>query len=329
MTPAWQEWRAKLRACRLVLRGCPDAVDAVAPVERARLLALVERAVREPAFAVPFVLEAVTLAATRALAETGDPAAPPNLFRESNGAAFPAHTLLLLHCGVGLATARLAFGAGGQSSGEVAARLDRFLELIGQRTLPAYAPAAIETLGYVLRTFRRRQLAPVLALLSARERRLADYVAHGAGRALYFHPRRLLPLSGTARAAWRQCRRELPAPRDRFFAQKGVIFALIMVTAHRPAVAAALLERDGDEIERLEPWVSGLTSALLVRSLTVPDDPAPARFVEHRPPPPAADRWRRLVAEPGRECLRALRGEPAAELWDDFPSAAMLAAVQR
>lgn len=304
MAEALRESLAKLHACLLVLRGAPDEL---VPATRERLLALVAQAYRRPPFAVPFTLEAITFQAQRV-------DGPPALFSPCPGAELPLESLTLLHAGVGLGVARAVFRGGGRAPALVAGRVDRFLQEIAARTLPEYAPIAIEALGLVLRTRFPSQLPAAIDHLGAVQPRAAELAAHGVGRALYFRPFRLLPWPGATWSALVQCHREFVDPKLAIEAQKGVLFAQTFVTLHRPTVIEALLRRHCDELAQLPAWIPGFTAALLLRAATVPSDPAPDRFLDHRPADELADVWRRLVAEPGRAWLEALRGETASRL---------------
>jgi len=295
---AWRaacwESAAKVRACRLVLYGCPGR----RPDSRAALLSLIDRAYCQAPFAVPFVLEAIGLQACSA--DGG------GLALTLAGPDLPTSALILLHAGLGLATGRTVLRRGPGRAGT--APIERALARIAELAHPEYAAVATEALGLYLGSFRPRLLAPALARLQEVDRQAAGFTAHGAGRAFYFRPARLLPLPDSAWRALRQCRREIACPELALEAEKGVIFAFVFVNLHRPQVAEALLLRHGDEIERLEAWLPGSTAALLARAMTAPDDPGIERFLDHRPAATVAARWRRLIADPGRAWLAALRG---------------------
>ncbi|MGE5233903.1 MAG: hypothetical protein ACM3OB_07315 [Acidobacteriota bacterium] len=259
---------------------------------------LIQRAYGLAPFAVPFVLESIGLQAC-----SGDGG---ELDLALAGADLPTEALILLHAGLGLATARAVFTT--RLPPPATPLVECALARIAAWGHPDYTPIAIEALGLSLRTFRPRQFDILLARLHELDPQAAAFAAHGAGRALYFRPLRLLPVPDSAWRALLACRREFSSPELALEAEKGVLFAFVFVNLHRPRIAEALLSRHGDAVEHLDAWLPAFSAALLARAMTLPGDPAPERFVAHRPGDAVAERWGRLIASPGRAWLDALRG---------------------
>jgi len=149
---AWREAVAKVRACWLVINGCPRRATLGTRAELLRYIAAADR--RDP-FAVPFVLEAIARRSTRC--DGGE------LLASCLGEVSP-HGLPLLHAGLGLGLAQLALAGAGEP--EVAGRVAQFLDGVSRRALAEYAPIATEAFGLVLRSFHPRLVRPAFAALA-------------------------------------------------------------------------------------------------------------------------------------------------------------------
>jgi hypothetical protein len=313
--PAWRHVTAELLArAAIVLRICPWGWHRRLP--GSRLPQRVARAYRLGSFRALWAVEALGFryAATSPALAAGEP--PARL----PGAELPAESLLMLHVGLGMALARRALAACG-SALQTSAAVDRFLEHAEASALPGYLDAVAEPLGVVARYEHARRVAAIGWALGRRAPELVPWYWHGVGRCHLFLPASFLPL---AEASWRAARRlarEVPAGAARRHARVGWSCGLTLVHMRQPWLVADLLRRHGAEIESAADGFAadfreGVAEAVdLRREVTPGSGELVEAFLAHRPAAGrrTADRWRRLVEQPGLTALAApaIGGETA------------------
>jgi hypothetical protein len=158
--------------------------------------------------------------------------APPSLL--TNAGRLPERALLPLHTGMGMALAAraLAGGAGG---------LRGFLDLCRTGSLPGYAEATFEPLGFVARNLHSAAVPEIDRQLTRLAPELVGTFWHGVGRGLYFSPRHALP--GATAAALADAWREPPHEEGRRNAASGLAWALTLVNIRHPEVLQGFLAR--------------------------------------------------------------------------------------
>jgi hypothetical protein len=158
----------------------------------------------------------------------------------ANAGRLPERALLPLHTGMGMALAARAL-AGTRNGAELPGRLRSFLDLCWTGSLPGYAEAAFEPLGFVARNLHSAAVPEIGRQLSRLAPDWAGSFWHGVGRGLYFSPRRALP--GSTAAALEDAWREPPHEEGRRNAAAGVGWALALVTVRHPEVLRGFLAR--------------------------------------------------------------------------------------
>jgi hypothetical protein len=326
LTAGWRELWNKAQAYRLVglRQRRPSHAAAGAgggPPDLAELVAEVYG--RWPQTAV-YRLERLSYELVLALWRLGQP--PSGLLLAATGTPLPEAALPLLHAGLGMALARrlLRPPLSARQPAALAARLERFLELVRGNARPEYEAVAVESCGLVVRMFRPWLHAAVARWMAGAGRHLERLYWHGAGRAMYFLPGSLAPLPGSARRALRRCRREPPDALTRQDALAGLAFAVTMVNWHQPWLIERLFHLlgepaassrfgggvDGDEAAA---FASGVAACIFARRHTMPGEPSSIH------PPVLAD-----LALGGSLGAGSSRGSPGtvgswtprAELWE-------------
>jgi hypothetical protein len=158
----------------------------------------------------------------------------------ANAGRLPERALLPLHTGMGMALAARAL-AGARDGTELSRRLQGFLDLCRAGSLPGYAEATFEPLGFVARNLHSAAVPEIGRQLSRLAPDLAGSFWHGVGRGLYFSPRRALP--GSTAAALGDAWREPPHEEGRRNAVAGLAWALTLVTVRHPEVLRSFLVR--------------------------------------------------------------------------------------
>lgn len=305
--PAWRHLAAELLArAAIVLRICPWGWHRRLPASR--LPQRVARAYRLGPFRALWAVEALGFryAATSPALAAGKP--PARLA----DAELPAESLLMLHVGLGMALARRDLAACG-SELKTSAAVDRFLEHAQGSALPGYLDAVAEPLGVVARYEHPRRVAAIGRALGRQAPELVPWYWHGVGRCHLFLPASFLPL---AEASWRAARRlarEVPAGVARRHARVGWSCGLTLVHMRQPWLVADLLRRHGAQIESAADdfagdFREGIAEAVeLRREVTPGSGELVEAFLAHRPAAGrrTADRWRRLVEQPGLAALAA------------------------
>ncbi|MCH9651601.1 MAG: hypothetical protein K0U98_25470 [Deltaproteobacteria bacterium] len=307
----------------LLVRRASVALGPMAET-RQRFEAAVDRALKlEPRHAL-WVLEGLAHGHAQAVL-----ARDPNPLGLLVGVRLPQRGQVMAHLGLGMALAEHVFGELHPRNEESAGpAVERFVELCRSNSVPEHEDAALEALGLVLRCFLPEWVYPVDRALGDRSREvgdsvdeppLRDYFWHGVGRAIYFLPLHLLPGHGTIEAALRRLDQEVLASLDPVLASRngraGVAYAATMVNLGQPEVLERFLRLFPQEMD--SAFVEGITSSVLLRHRTTPEDPDLATFLEYRPAASEvelAQRWRQLVNEPLEAALVHGRSEGGAVL---------------
>lgn len=273
-----------------------------------RLPARVERAYRLGPFRALWEVEALgyRYAATSRHLAAGEP--PPPL----PAAKLPGHSLLMLHVGLGMALARRDLAACGIRRRTTAA-VERFLADARRCALPGFLDAVSEPLGLVARFEHPRRVEAIGRALARQAPELVPWYWHGVGRCLLFLPSSLLPLPEASWRAARRLAREMRSGAARSRARVGWACGLTLVHMRQPWVVAELLRRHGAEIESAADgfaadFQEGVAEAVdLRREVTPGGDELVEAFLAHRPAAGrrTAERWRRLVEQPGVAALAA------------------------
>lgn len=305
--PAWRRLTAELLArAAIVLRICPWGWHRRLP--GSRLPQRVARAYRLGPFRALWAVEALGFryAATSPAFAAGQP--PARLA----DAELPAESLLMLHVGLGMALARRDLAACG-SELKTSAAVDRFLADARASALPSYLDAVAEPLGVVARYEHPRRVAAIGRALGRRAPELVPWYWHGVGRCHLFLPASFLPLPEASWRAARRLAREVPAGVARHHARAGWACGLTLLHMRQPWLVADLLRRHGAQIESsadgfAADFQEGVAEAVdLRREVTPGSGELIEAFLVHRPAAGrrTADRWRRLVEQPGLAALAA------------------------
>lgn len=189
----------------------------------------------------------------------------------------PAENLIPLHTGMGLALAEVSLNR--HSASEALA--DAFVHLCRRNSRHEYWPAAMEALGLVVRNLRPELIAPLDQFFSSGHDDLRAYFWHGIGRGHYFAISNFLPRWNAPGQGFEMC---LQSPHElgRLNALSGFAWALTLVNLRHPEIIASWLERYGAMITS-DAVANGISSALLVWALSVPDDHLIRALGQHQP----------------------------------------------
>ncbi len=222
----------------------------------------------------------------------------------------PAHTLPIIHAGLGLAVAEhlLADLRPDSAQAEFASVVERFAGLCQASALEAHLEAALEALGLVARCFFPDLLGGLDRALEQRvEGRLRQTFWHGVGRAIYFAPVSFVPGYGSLGQALAMVAEESPAGTQTAAALAGVGYAFTLVNLRTPQVLEEALLCHGEDQLAQGPFHEGLLASLVMRQQITPEDSDLAAFLDHQPADAArAALWQRAVRQPGQ---RALAGQ--------------------
>lgn len=241
---------------------------------------------------------------------------PRGVLTDPSLADLPAASLLMLHAGVGLAYAQRLFDELGGRPGDsqLAATVDRVLDLCLSSSRPGYVGAAYESMGLVARTFHPHLVRRIDAVLRRRDETIADFYWHGVGRALFFLPVSFLPCGQATWRAFRMALDEAPDARARANAIAGMSWATVLVNQRQPAIMADLLRRHGSELASLVGFSEGVLGSIVMRDDTTPGAPFTRELCAFRPRgPELAALWQSAVAEPCFAAIDRVRPRLAAE----------------
>jgi hypothetical protein len=218
--------------------------------------------------------------------------------------SLPSKSMTMLHAGIGLSFARSCFNGLSSNSSPAGLRnaLEQFIHLCRDNSRPGYTGCAFESLGLVSLILHNPEMARALDReLASIDPEVATYMWRGAGRALYFHPKHFIP---GLRCPWRgiaKSRAIAPHETARRNLRAGVAWPTTIVNMRHPEVMETVLLYQGDHDPDRELFVNGLTSSMVMRYDTSPDDPCIRSFIDHRPDPRnelLCRLWKRDVKEP-------------------------------
>ncbi len=223
---------------------------------------------------------------------------PQGLLSEAQ-AAVPSKSLLMLHAGMGLAFAdRLldTLEPDAPSEGQTAAVLKQFLSLCENNARPGYLGAAIESLGIVTRDFYPDSIDIVQRQFEKIAPQFAGFFWHGVGRGFYFSREYFLPVLSTVSNA---VEIEVKNCADQKSAMAGLAWAVTLVNMRQPAIMSNILQRQTTQLSLADAFTNGVTSSVIMRQDTTPDEPFTAAFCQYQPADPRIRvLWERLISLP-------------------------------
>ncbi len=192
----------------------------------------------------------------------------------------------MLHAGIGLSFAKRNLEGLSSASPKVDLRraLERFIRLCRENSRPGYVGCALESLG--IPTLILHDIPMALAIdriLMEIDPETARFMWRGAGRALYFHPKNFIP---GWKCPWRgvQMSREIaPHEMARNNLRAGVAWATTVVNMRHPAIMETVLTYQGETDPDRDMFINGMTSSMIMRYDTSPDDPYIQNFINHVP----------------------------------------------
>ena len=255
-------------------------------------------AVRRAAAKGPFASVWITEGIGHALAETSP---RRGLLTSIEAEGIPLEAWIPLHTGMGLSLAGRFL-----STADAPDALRRFLGLCMDNSLPGYARAAFEGLGFVACNLHSQRVPEIDRQLTRNAPGLVGYFWHGVGRGLYFSPVHAAP--GSTGAALAVAASEPPHEEGRRNAIAGLAWAVTLVNLRHPEVLEDFLVSHAQQAA--SALANGISSAVAVWcDAAGPGEVHLRAFLDHRPGDPAAGEiWRRLVVEPSR---RAMWRQPA------------------
>jgi hypothetical protein len=226
---------------------------------------------------------------------------PQGLLAEAN-APVPAKSLLMLHAGMGLCFADRLVGALTSESTEEEVReaLEQFVTLCKDNSRAGYLGASVESLGIVTRDFY-----PDLSKIVSEQFRLiapelTGFYWHGIGRAIYFSRKFFLP---HLFSMWNNVNVEAETEPERMGVKAGLTWAFTLVNMRHPAVVETEVRAYARDSEHAKAFSNGVSSCIVMRSDTTPNEPFVSTFYEHRPSshdPELTLAWQRRISEPAR-----------------------------
>lgn len=301
-----QEFSNKLYIIQLVT--AVESQLGLDPTVHVPLPALVERAERFATFPRLWAFEGLgNYYAERAWDRSGGQD-PQDLLTETSTTSLPAASLTMLHAGIGMSFAnRLLRTLQSDSPPELArSTIVRFATLCRRSSRPGYTGAAYESLGLATRTLYPTLVTVIDRELAAAEPELVGYFWHGVGRAMYFEPTTLLPAFNAPWRAVSKIANETPHEEAYLNALSGLSWAITVVNMRHPEVMGTFLRHHAATLGKTAAFSNGVTSSLLMRFDTTPDDQNVHAFIRHQPPqaePAVQSAWESLV---GRPCTAAL-----------------------
>ena len=218
--------------------------------------------------------------------------------------SLPSESMTMLHAGIGLSFARSCLRglSAGSPRAELRKALEEFIKLCRGNSRPGYTGCALESLGLVTLILHDPEMARALDReLAEIEPLVATFMWRGAGRALYFHPRNFIP---GLRCPWpgiEMSRQVAPHETARKNLRAGVAWPTTIVNMRHPEIMETVLLYQGEDSPERDLFVNGMTSSMVMRYDTSPDDPYIKSFIEHQPDPGdevLCRLWRQDVKEP-------------------------------
>ncbi len=202
--------------------------------------------------------------------------------------SLPLCSMSMLHAGIGLSFARscLTGLTATSTRAELKKALEEFIELCRVNSRPGYAGCAFESLGLVSLILHNPEMARALDReLAEIDPVVATYMWRGAGRALYFHPKNFVP---SFKSPWRgieMSRQIAPHETARKNLRAGIAWPTTIVNMGYPQVMESVLLHQGENFPDRDMFINGMTSSMVMRYDTSPDDPYIKSFIEHKPDP--------------------------------------------
>ncbi len=225
---------------------------------------------------------------------------PHGLMATRETADIPQTSLVPLHAGMGLAFAESVFGMADHESCADGSMLAEFLELCHDNCSPGYEDVVFEGLGLAAQTLHPHLISTINAKLSACRPDLLGYFWHGVGRAAYFSPTEFLTFWVQSRENFWKCVHKAPHGAAKQNVIAGFAWALVLVNIRHPAIVAAFLNLEGNNMDIQDAIVNGFCSALLVWRDSQPDEFL-RDFVGYQPGTTAghaSQLWKTYVQEP-------------------------------
>jgi hypothetical protein len=296
---AWREGFNKLRAFLLFAAASESMPRPGQPT--VELPGLVERALRLDPYRGLWTTEG--LGYFHATESLRGAATPRDLLGPDRTRGIPAHCLIPLHTGMGLAFATEQVQAMGVRTPrpELRRRIEDYLSLCESNAAPGYAGAAVESFGLAARNMRPRLVAPLGEELAKFGTDLAARFWHGYGRGLYFSPLNVLPCTSSAWPSVRIARREPPHELGRSNALAGLAWAVTLVNIRDPDVIELFLHRHRRDLADPSAFADGVRSAAAVWFDWAPQSPYLQALCRYRPRgarDSAAEQWDRYARGP-------------------------------
>jgi hypothetical protein len=299
---AWRELKNKAEVFALVKNL--SSILKLSDDEITPLPDLVNKAYAMPAFEALWAVEGVGhYYADKCWSLQGTPA---GLLLDPDSSV-PAKSFLMLHAGMGLCFADRLIGAltTEASPNEVKVALEQFLALCKNNSLPGYLGAAIESLGIVTRDFHPELFDIITRQVRSVLSDFAGYYWHGIGRAIYFSRKFFLP---HLFSMWSEVNVEAASEAERQSTLAGLTWAFTLVNMRHPAIVESSLRQYSADSAAANAVSNGVSSCIVMRSDTTPDEPWVSAFYEHVPH--SRDRqlrsaWEHRVVDPGKAAVEA------------------------
>jgi len=302
---AWEELKNKLEVFTLV-KNLPSILK-LPPADSGKFIPitdLVPRAYSVSPFQALWAVEGLGHYYTDSYhAHFGD---PQGLLTEEK-APVAEKSLTMLHAGMGLSFAdRLIGNLNPDDPSPTATRLalEQFVRLCSDNSRKGYLGCAIESLGLVTRDFYPDLLDVVHEQFQRVAPELVGFFWHGAGRALYFSREYFLPVLTTV---WSGIDEEARSCPDREGAMAGLAWALTLVNMRQPEVMQNALPSYTGDASLARGFANGVTSSIIMRQDTTPNEPFISAFYQHRPDakdPQAREMWNRYIFAPAQAGLQ-------------------------
>jgi hypothetical protein len=198
----------------------------------------------------------------------------------------PEASLTMLHAGIGLGLAELALeGLRPDSPADkLDAALRKFLDECTSSSRQGYLGCALESLGLVTRHFYGHSMVlAVDARLETIDAALRAFFWHGVGRAVYFSPENMIPGMSSPWPAVSMCERLAPHDLARDNMMAGVAWGMTMVNLKQPVVLEGFLQKHGLGFGDSDAFINGVTSSLIMRKDTTPDEEHIAALLRYEP----------------------------------------------
>jgi len=195
---------------------------------------------------------------------------------------------LMLHAGIGLGFAKHCVEElkPNPSNEDIQRMVQRVVDLNRANSVPGYYGAAIESLGLVSRFLQSAGFCrKVHEAMTEYAPDSVGFFWRGVGRSVYFHPVNFMPGFLRPCRAIHMCEVEAPNLEMKETMLSGVAWPLTIVNMTNPEVMEWALENHDDYFSGSPGFFNGVTSAIVMRLDTTPDDPLIPQFMNHKPNP--------------------------------------------